>query len=110
MSKTARCGLTLVIYMGVTRVGGIADALLAGGLPGTTPAAVVCSAHTAAQRQAVCTLATLVATVQQQGLGSPAILVVGDVVQASPMWAAQGQGIDAPLHAGCALPARRLVG
>jgi hypothetical protein len=48
--------------------------------------------------------------VQQQGVGSPAILVVGDVVQASPMWAAQGQGIDAPLHAGCALPARRLVG
>ena len=85
----ARSGLTLVIYMGVTRVQAIADALLAGGLPPQTPAAVVCSAHTPAQRQAVCTLATLATTVRRQGLGSPAILVVGDVVQASPLWAAQ---------------------
>jgi uroporphyrin-III C-methyltransferase len=83
----ARCGLTLVIYMGMARVQTIADALMAGGLPMQTPAAVVCSAHTPAQRQAVCTLATLAATVRQRGLGSPAILVVGDVVQACPMWA-----------------------
>ena len=80
--------------MGVTRVQAIADALMAGGLPCSTPAAVVCSAHTAAQRQAVCTLATLVATVQQQGLASPAILVVGDVVQASPMWNAGGESLN----------------
>ena len=95
----ARCGLTLVIYMGVTRVQAITEALMAGGLPGHTPAAVVCSAHTAAQRQAVCTLATLVATVQQQGLASPAILVVGDVVQASPMWNAGGETVDKLLQA-----------
>lgn len=95
----ARCGLTLVIYMGVTRVQAIAEALLAGGLPGHTPAAVICSAHTPAQRQAVCTLATLVATVQQQGLASPAILVVGDVVQASPMWNAVGESLGSPCQA-----------
>jgi uroporphyrin-III C-methyltransferase len=52
-----------------------------GGLPGNTPVAVVSAAHTAAQRQAVCTLADLVATVQQQQLASPALLVVGDVVR-----------------------------
>jgi len=61
-----------------------------GGLPGHTPAAVVCGAHTPAQREAVCTLATLADVVQQQGMASPAILVVGDVVQASPMWSSIG--------------------
>jgi siroheme synthase len=35
----------------------------------------------------VCTLASLVLTVAEQGLGSPAIVVIGDVVQASPHWA-----------------------
>jgi uroporphyrin-III C-methyltransferase len=84
----ARCGLTLVVYMGVARVQAITAALRAGGLRGSTPAAVVCSAHTPAQRQAVCTLDSLVTTVKAEGLGSPAILVIGDVVQAAPLWTA----------------------
>jgi uroporphyrin-III C-methyltransferase len=84
----ARCGLTLVVYMGVARVQAIGAALRAGGLSGDTPAAVVCRAHTPAQRQTLCTLATLATTVQAEGLASPAILVIGDVVQASPLWAA----------------------
>ncbi|KPF50693.1 uroporphyrin-III methyltransferase [beta proteobacterium AAP121] len=84
----ARCGLTLVVYMGVARLGRIVQGLQAGGLPAHTPAAVVCSAHTPRQQQALCTLGELVATVQREGLASPAIVVVGDVVQASPYWAA----------------------
>ena len=84
----ARCGLTLVIYMGVARLGHIVQRLQAGGLATHTPAAVVCSAHTPQQRHALCTLGTLPQTVQRQGLSSPAIVVVGDVVQASPLWAA----------------------
>ena len=84
----ARCGLTLVVYMGVSRLAHIVQGLQAGGLAAHTPAAVVCSAHTAQQRHALCTLGTLAATVQAAGLASPAIVVVGDVVQASPLWAA----------------------
>ncbi|MBL8315190.1 MAG: uroporphyrinogen-III C-methyltransferase [Rubrivivax sp.] len=95
----ARCGLTLVIYMGVARVQAITDALMAGGLPGHTPAAVVCGAHTPAQRQAFCTLATLTDVVQQRGLASPAILVVGDVVQASPMWSSIGDSMGRQFQA-----------
>jgi uroporphyrin-III C-methyltransferase len=91
----ARCGLTLVIYMGVQRLQNITDALTQAGLPDYTPAAVVCDAHSAAQRQAVCTLGSLVATVQAQGLHSPAIVVVGDVVKASPHWSAHLQNMDA---------------
>ncbi len=82
----ARSGLTIVIYMGVAHAAGIAAALQAGGLPGTTPAAVICHAHTQRQRHALCRLSTLAATVQQQHLQSPAILVVGDVVQVSSQW------------------------
>jgi uroporphyrin-III C-methyltransferase len=82
----ARCGLTLVIYMGVQRLQSITDALQCAGMRGDMPAAVVCSAHTPAQRQAVCTLDSLVLTVAAQGLSSPAIVVIGDVVQASPQW------------------------
>ena len=39
--QLARCGLTLVIYMGVARLASIAGRLQAGGLPGDTPAAVI---------------------------------------------------------------------
>lgn len=90
----AQCGLTLVIYMGVQRLQNISTALIQAGMDPDTPAAVVCSAHTATQRQAVCTLGSLVATVQAQGLHSPAIVVVGDVVKASPQWAAWPRDID----------------
>ena len=83
----ARSGLTLVIYMGVARVRGLVDALRSGGLPGNTPAAVISAAHTPQQRHALCTLGTLAQTIGREQLVSPAILVVGDVVQAAPMWA-----------------------
>ncbi len=84
----ARCGLTLVIYMGVMRLQTIVDALTAAGMSADTPAAVVSRAHTPAQRQAVCRLGTLAQTVAAQGLASPAILVIGDVVTAAPLWTA----------------------
>jgi uroporphyrin-III C-methyltransferase len=97
----ARCGLTLVIYMGVQRLQSITDALTQAGMAADTPAAVVCSAHTALQRQAVCTLATLVDTVARESLASPAIVVVGEVVKASPQWSQWLQDIElaAPMPA-----------
>lgn len=83
----ARSGLTLVIYMGVARCAEIAQALRDGGLAAHTPAAVISAACTPRQRQAVCTLATLAATVEREALPSPALLVVGDVVRAAGAWA-----------------------
>ena len=82
----AQSGLTLVIYMGVARVQGLVDALTGGGLAPDTPAAIVSAAHTPQQRHALCTLATLAETIAAEQLPSPAILIVGDVVQAAPMW------------------------
>lgn len=74
-------GLTLVVYMGVGRCREIVDSLVAGGMRPDMPAAAVQSAWTAAQRQVVGTLATLVDDVRTAEIGSPAVLVVGDVVR-----------------------------
>lgn len=77
----ARSGLTLVIYMGVARCAELQAQLLAGGLRADTPAAVVSAAHTARQRHAITTLADLPACIAREGLASPALLVVGEVVR-----------------------------
>jgi uroporphyrin-III C-methyltransferase len=71
---------TLVIYMGVSGVAHIQDELLYG-LPDTTPVAVVQNASLPTQRHAVCTLAELQATITREGLASPSVIVVGDVMQ-----------------------------
>jgi uroporphyrin-III C-methyltransferase len=83
----ARTGLTLVVYMGVSRVGAVADGLRSGGLPGGTPVAVISAAHTPRQRHVVTTLEALEATVDHEQLASPAVLVVGDVVRLGQAWA-----------------------
>ncbi len=75
----AQSGLTLVIYMGVARCAELQQRLLAGGLPGHTPVAVVSAAHTPKQRHSVTTLGGMAACVSDQGLPSPALLVVGEV-------------------------------
>jgi uroporphyrin-III C-methyltransferase len=96
----ARCGLTLVVYMGVARAETIAHELLQAGMAGPTPVAIICRAHLPQQRQALCTLATLAATVSGAGLVSPAVLVVGDVVQAAPLWQQGAEDQGAPSRPG----------
>lgn len=76
----ARSRLTLVVYMGVARCADIVAALTSGGMRADMPAAIVSAAHTAQQRHAIATLETLPATLVREGLGSPAILVIGEVV------------------------------
>lgn len=80
LAAAAAQGLTLVIYMGVSTLGTLQAGLL-DGLPGDTPAAVVQHASLPQQRHAVATLATLAETVRREGLGSPAIVVIGDVLR-----------------------------
>jgi uroporphyrin-III C-methyltransferase len=77
----ARLDLTLVIYMGVARCAEIQAALLAGGKRADTPVAVVQSATGEAQAQLITTLGQLPAALAASGLGSPSIIVIGDVVR-----------------------------
>lgn len=81
LGAAAAQGLTLVVYMGMARLAELQQGLLAS-LPGATPAAVVQAVGTPAERSAVTTLATLPDTVRAGGFGSPAVLIVGDVLRA----------------------------
>ena len=71
--------LTLVIYMGVSGAGRIQNELLTG-LPAATPVAVIQNATLATQRHITCTLGALAAAIAENGLASPSIIVVGDVI------------------------------
>ena len=77
----ARCGLTLVVYMGLANARSIAAALQRGGLPGSTPAAVVHAACTANERSHVTALARLADDIDRLQFRAPAILVVGETVR-----------------------------
>jgi uroporphyrin-III C-methyltransferase len=72
--------LTLVIYMGVSGAATMQAGLL-GALSADTPVAIVQNASLPDQRQAVCTLGELVQTIAREGLASPSVIVVGDVVR-----------------------------
>ncbi len=81
LAATARdAKLTLVIYMGVSGAATIEQELLTG-LPAATPVAIIQHASLPQQRHAVTTLGALHATIAREGLSSPSVIVVGDVVQ-----------------------------
>ncbi|MFJ9040681.1 uroporphyrinogen-III C-methyltransferase [Streptomyces sp. NPDC102406] len=75
---------TLVILMGVDKIGKIAEALVAHGKAPDTPVALVQEGTTAAQRRVDATLATVAAKVVAEGVKPPAVIVVGPVVHESP--------------------------
>lgn len=77
----AKLKLTLVIYMGVARCSEIQAALIHGGKSPATPVAVIQSATGAAQAQLITTLGQLPTDLAAAQLGSPAIIVIGDVVR-----------------------------
>jgi uroporphyrin-III C-methyltransferase len=80
LAAAAAQGLTLVVYMGVTSIDALQSGLLLG-LPHSTPAAVVQHASQPQQRQLLCTLGSLAASVRAGRIGSPAIVIVGDVLR-----------------------------
>lgn len=87
--------LTLVIYMGVSSVERISEELLSG-LPGSTPVVIIQHASLPQQRHALTFLKDLPQCIAKQKLGSPSIIVVGDVVQGIAAWQAeQGQRLVA---------------
>jgi uroporphyrinogen III methyltransferase/synthase len=75
----ARFPGTLVVYMGVSRLGQIAEALVRHGKPADTPAAVVQWATTGQQQTVSTPLAEIAAAVRAAGLTAPAVVVVGPV-------------------------------
>jgi uroporphyrin-III C-methyltransferase len=88
----------LVFYMALKHLPGIAGRLLAHGLDGATPVALVGKAATPAQRVVETTLAHAVDDAVASGLEPPALIVVGEVVRlrAGLDWlgAAEGRVLD----------------
>lgn len=74
-------GTTLVIYMGMKRLASIVTDLLNAGMAPDIPAAAVQQGTLPQQRHIVSPLNMLPMAVQQEGLTSPGIIVVGDVVR-----------------------------
>ena len=80
LARTAQqARLTLVIYMGISGALQIQQGLLEG-LDGSTPLAIIQHASTPRQRHAVSTLDHLAHTLVTEQLGSPSVIVVGDVL------------------------------
>jgi uroporphyrin-III C-methyltransferase len=77
----AKLDMTLVIYMGVARCSQIQQALLASGKSAMTPVAVIQSATSVKQAQLITTLGELPSALESSALGSPSIIVIGDVVR-----------------------------
>ncbi|MBM3106906.1 uroporphyrinogen-III C-methyltransferase [Pseudomonas sp. V1] len=78
-SVLAQGGTTLVVYMGVNKLEEVRHGLLAGGLAGETPIAMIENASLPQQREQRSTLMQLCEDAAQFKLRSPAILVIGDV-------------------------------
>lgn len=69
---------TMVLFLSTGLTEKLQQELLAGGYPGTTPAAVVCKATWPEEKIFRCTVETLHKTVTENGLRKTSLIVVGD--------------------------------
>ena len=79
----AQGGTTLVVYMGVAKLSEIQDSLLAGGMRGDMPVAMIENASLPSQRECRSNLAKMQLDALDFQLKSPAILVIGEVAAGS---------------------------
>ncbi|WJV49977.1 uroporphyrinogen-III C-methyltransferase [Streptomyces flavofungini] len=75
---------TLVVLMGVDKIGRIAETLTAHGKPQDTPVALIQEGTTAAQRRVDATLATVADAVRTHEVRPPAVIVIGEVAALNP--------------------------
>jgi uroporphyrin-III C-methyltransferase len=101
----AASGLTLVVYMGLSRAHSIADALMAAGRPPVFR--WPCSSGSVCLRSGCCKprWRTLAGTLRGQGVQSPALLVIGEAFGAE-----SSADRQATVPAATSMPAHRLIG
>jgi uroporphyrinogen III methyltransferase/synthase len=75
----ARRGGTIVILMATARMRMTLERIRTAGLPSETPAVAVQWATTAAQKTVSATLATLADKSAREGIGAPAVIVIGEL-------------------------------
>ena len=76
-------GLTLVIYMGVSRLPDLVDQLSQAGLAGDSLVAVVHRVSTQEQKKLVVRFSDLLAQVANTQMASPSVIIIGQVLQTS---------------------------
>ncbi|KAG2325196.1 hypothetical protein Bca52824_007924 [Brassica carinata] len=77
---------TLVVYMGLGTLPSLAQKLMDHGLPCDTPAVAVERGTTPLQRTVFSELKEFAAEIQSAGLVSPTLIIIGKVVELSPLW------------------------
>jgi uroporphyrin-III C-methyltransferase len=85
----ARTPGTLVVFMGLGNIGQLVAGLIGGGKDPSTPAAVIARGTLADQETAVAPLGALPAAAS--GLGPPALIVIGEVVDLAAMLSPEGR-------------------
>jgi uroporphyrin-III C-methyltransferase len=75
----ARSRTTIVVLMGIATLGAVAETLVAEGLSPDTPAAVVADAGLPSMRTVRARLRHIDTVARSEGLGAPAVVVIGDV-------------------------------
>lgn len=76
-SALAKSGGTIVLYMGTKALKTITSTLISEGMPPEIPAAAIQWGTHARQRTVVATLESIADRVERDGLGAPAIIVIG---------------------------------
>lgn len=76
----AASGLSVVCYMGMSCIDELSRTLLEAGFAASLPVAVVQHVSCVSQRQLITTLAELAQQVKAHDLGSPSVIVLGEVV------------------------------
>ncbi|WP_371401902.1 uroporphyrinogen-III C-methyltransferase [Kribbella sp. NBC_00662] len=85
---------TLVLLMAVENLPAIAERLVAEGKPADTPAAAIADGTLPGQRMVTSDLAGIAQAMKDQGVGAPAIVVIGNVVEVAAL-ARGGGGLGA---------------
>jgi uroporphyrin-III C-methyltransferase len=80
-SALARTRQPIVLYMGLRNIEKISAALMNGGLPANTPAAVIASATLADQQVLVSSLGHIARDARDANIAAPAMVVIGDIVE-----------------------------
>jgi uroporphyrin-III C-methyltransferase len=77
--KLARVGQPIIVYMPMANLADIMSAFERGGMAHDTPAVVISASTTPEERVIETTLGTAVADAVREGIGSPAIVIVGAI-------------------------------
>ncbi|MEM3089625.1 MAG: uroporphyrinogen-III C-methyltransferase [Candidatus Nitrosotenuis sp.] len=79
--KLAKSVETIVIMMGLSRIGSISKQLVAGGLPKNTPVAVIQHGTTEKHKLLIGTLSNIEQKIKQNKITPPSIIIIGNVVK-----------------------------